>query len=410
MTAPDVVIIGGGVVGCAAGYELECAGARVTVIERDGIASHASGFSFGGLYPTSGSGIPGPVQEPAKQALALHRELYPRLKAETGVDYELRQVQSISLVRAESGLGGLRKDCEWQRSHGFDAEMLSGRDVYRLEPSLAPGLAGGLLQRTHYELDSYKFTLALAQGIEKRGGKIVTAEAVSLTVSKGAVTGVRTRTGATISAGAVVMATGPWAGSPPDAGGVVSFDKLRMAGDKLRMAGDKLRMAPSGKPRMARGGDLPLPALPVKPVKGEILRLRLPGNDFQHRVGLDGRNIARKPDGLVWVGTTEWERGFDDRPSPEGRDFIMTGALRYAPVLAGAELVQQTACLRPLATDGLPIIGPLTASLGLYAATAAGKKGVLLSLVMAKMTAALALGGPPDHPVPAGLSTARFGL
>lgn len=388
MTAPDVVIIGGGVVGCAAGYELAGAGARVTVIERDGIASHASGFSFGGLYPTSGSGIPGPVQEPAKQALALHRALYPRLKAETGVDYELRQVQSISLVRAESGLAGLRKGCQWQRSQGFDAEMLSGRDVYRLEPSLAPGLAGGLLQRTHYELDSYKFTLALAQGIEKRGGKIVTAEAVSLTVSKGAVTGVRTRTGATISAGAVVVATGPWAGSPPDAGGVASFDKLRMAGDK----------------------NLPLPALPVKPVKGEILRLRLPGNDFQHRVGLDGRNIARKPDGLVWVGTTEWERGFDDRPSPEGRDFIMTGALGYAPALAGAELVQQTACLRPLATDGLPIIGPLTAALGLFAATAAGKKGVLLSLVMAKMTAALALGRPSDHPVPDGLSTARFGL
>jgi glycine oxidase len=403
MTAPDVVIIGGGVVGCAAGYELACAGARVTVIERDGIASHASGFSFGGLYPTSGSGIPGPVQEPAKQALALHRELYPRLKAETGVDYELRQVQSILLARAESGLAGLRKDCEWQRSQGFDAEMLSDRDLYRLEPSLVPGLAGGLLQRSHYELDSYKFTLALAQGIDKRGGKIVTAEAVSLTASKGAVTGVRTRTGATISAGAVVVATGPWAGSPPDAEGVPSFDKLRMAGDKFRTA-------PSGKQGMARVGNLPLPVLPVKPVKGEILRLRLPGNDFQHRVGLDGRNIARKPDGSVWVGTTEWERGFDDRPSPEGRDFIMTGALGYAPALAGAELVQQTACLRPLATDGLPIIGPLTAAAGLYAATAAGKKGVLLSLVVAKMTAALALGRPSDHPVPAGLSTGRFGL
>jgi glycine oxidase len=378
MTAPDVVILGGGVIGCAASYELAGAGARVTVIERDGIASHASGFSFGGLYPTSGAGIPGPVQEPAKQALTLHRELYPQLKAETGVDYELRHVQSISLARDEGHLAGLRKDCEWQHSQGFDAEMLSSREVYRLEPSLAPGLAGGLLQRSHHELDSYKFALALAQGIEKRGGKIVTADAVSLTVANGRVAGVRTRAGAVMTGGNVIIATGPWAGSPPDGiGGAAA---------------------------------LPLPALPVRPVKGEILRLRLPGNDFQHRVGLDGRNIARKPDGNVWVGTTEWERGLDDRPSPEGRDFIMSGALSYAPSLAGAELVLHTACLRPVATDGLPIIGPLAAATGLFTAAAAGKKGVLLSLVMAKMIAALALGRPGDYPVPQELATARFKL
>lgn len=372
MTAPDVVIIGGGVIGCAAGYELARAGVRVTVIERDGVGSHASGFSFGGLYPTSGAGIPGPVQGPAKEALRLHRELYPRLKAETGVDYELRPVESISLASDEGGLGGLRKDCAWQRSEGFDAEMLSPGDVYRLEPSLAPGLAGGLLQRSHYELDSSKFTLALAQGIESLGGNLVTADAVSLGLSRGAVTGVTTRTGATIGAGAVVIATGPWAGSP--------------------------------------GPGSNWPTLPVRPVKGEILRLRLSGTDFHHRVGLDGRNVARKPDGQVWVGTTEWERGFDDRPSPEGRDFIMAGALRYAPSLAGAELVLHTACLRPLASDGLPLIGPVGKARGVYAAAAAGKKGVLLSLVMAEWVSALVLGGSRGHALPPELSTARFSL
>lgn len=380
MSLPDVVVIGGGVIGCAAAYELACAGAKVTVVERDGIASHASGFSYGGLYPTWGAGIPGPVQEPAKQALKLHVDLYPRLKAETGIDFELRQVGSIALAADEMGLPALRKDCGWQKSQGFDAEVLSSRDLYRLEPSLAPGLAGGLLQRTHYELDSYKFTLALAQGIEKRGGRVVSAEVVALAASKGRVTGVKTRAGATLTGGAVVIASGPWAGSPPEAAS-------------------------------ARGTSaLSLPRLPVKAVKGEILRLRLPGSDFHHRCGMNGRNVGRKPDGLVWVGTTEVEGGFDEKPSAEGRDFIYSGAVKYAPKLADAELVQHTACLRPVAVDGLPIVGPLGGAEGLFAAAAAGKKGVLLSLIMAKWTAALAQGKRGEWPVPPELSTARFGL
>jgi glycine oxidase len=125
---------------------------------------------------------------------------------------------------------------------------------------------------------------------------------------------------------------------------------------------------------------------------------------------MDGRNIGRKPDGLVWVGTTEWDRGFDERPSEEAQSFILSGAMKYAPGLADAELVQHTACLRPLAADGLPIVGPLGAAQGLFAATAAGKKGVLLSLIMAKWTASLILRGQSEWPVPPELSTTRFKL
>ncbi|MSQ34464.1 MAG: FAD-dependent oxidoreductase [Dehalococcoidia bacterium] len=380
VSLPDVVIIGGGVIGCAAGYELACAGMKVTVVERDGIASHASGYSYGGLYPTWGAGIPGPVLEPAKQALDLHIELYPRLKAETGIDFELRQVESIALAADEAGLPALQKDCDWQISQGFDAETLSSRDVYGMEPSLAPGLAGGLLQRTHYELDSYKFTAALARGIEKHGGNIVRADVMALAGSRDCVTGVKTRTGSVMGGGAVVMATGPWAGSTPEA-------------------------APA-----RESSALPLPSLPVKAVKGEILRMRLPGMDFHHRCGMYGRNVGRKPDGLVWIGTTEVVDNFDEQTTAEGRDFIFSGALKYAPKLADAELVQQTACLRPVAVDGLPIVGPLGSVEGLFAAVAAGKKGVLLSLVMAKWTSALVLGKRDAWPLPPELSTARFGL
>jgi glycine oxidase len=374
MSHPDVAVIGGGVVGCATAYELARAGAQVTVIERDGIASHASGFSLGGLFPTQGAGIPGPVAAPARQAFDLHGALYPRLVDETDVDYQLRHVDQVMLARDEKSFEGLRQDYFWQKSQGFDCELVSPQDLHLLEPALTNGLAGGLLQRTGLELDSYKFTLALAQGAEKHGGRMVSAEATGTEVKGGKATGVRTRTGTVIHAGAVVIATGPWAGSPPGAG---------------------------------------LPKLPVKPYKGEILRLRVPegAGRFAMRFSLNGRSVGRKPDGLAWVAATEEDRGFDEKPSASARDYLMAGAVGVAPALAQAELVQHTACLRPLASDQLPIIGPLpSVADGVFAAAGAGKKGVLLSLVMAKMVAGLVLGQPKEWPVPLELSTARFKL
>jgi glycine/D-amino acid oxidase-like deaminating enzyme len=148
----------------------------------------------------------------------------------------------------------------------------------------------------------------------------------------------------------------------------------------------------------------------VRPVKGEILRMNLPGDDFRYRVRMDGFNVGRKPDGLVWAGGTEDEVAFDDAPSSATRDRIISGATAYAPKLGAAELVLQTACLRPVSEDALPLIGRLGGVDNLVVVNGAGKKGVLLSPVLAEMAAALALGDGERAPVPAELSVARFGL
>ena len=72
---PDVVIVGGGVVGIATSYYLGKAGVRATVIEKDAIAAHASGFAYGGLGPLSGAGIPGPMAELAQESFQLHKDM-----------------------------------------------------------------------------------------------------------------------------------------------------------------------------------------------------------------------------------------------------------------------------------------------------------------------------------------------
>ena len=98
---PDVVIVGGGIVGMATAYFLGRAGLRSTVVERDAVGSHASGFAFGGLSPLAGSGIPGPAFAVAAEGMRLHRELSQSLPQETGVNTEYQDRPNLALAFTE---------------------------------------------------------------------------------------------------------------------------------------------------------------------------------------------------------------------------------------------------------------------------------------------------------------------
>ena len=148
-----------------------------------------------------------------------------------------------------------------------------------------------------------------------------------------------------------------------------------------------------------------IPNLPIKPIKGEILRLERDGSDLQNRVGFNGFNVGRKTDGSVWAGTYEWDRGFNRDVTEEGRQHIWNGVTDYLPTLGNSRIVKATACLRPVTTDGFPIVGPSNAVDGLYHANGAGKKGILLSPLMAQWLAAAIFDG---EDVPSIVSPSRF--
>ena len=367
----DVVIIGGGVCGCALARELAARKLRVTVTERDGVAAHASGKSWGGLYPASGAGIPGPVAAPAQRSFQLHKQLYGELKDQSGIDYQLRPVESISLAKNDSELSDLELEADRLLDSGFKAELLGADQVRQLEPHVTPDITGGLLQGPQLELDSRDFTRALAGSARHLGARLVTGNATSVKSSTGRVEGVVMESGETIVADSVVVATGPWSG---------------------------------------QSGLEGVPRFPIKPVKGEILRLKLHGTEFRYRVGHGGYNVGRKPDGLVWLGTTEWDVGYDEEPSESGRDDILNGAASYVPAVRGGEIVEHTACLRPVTEDGIPIVGPLSQTQGLWTLAGAGKKGVLLSLALAEMLADAITGSSNCSAVPSPLLPARFSL
>ena len=348
----DVVIIGGGAAGCSVAYYLSLAGVKATVIEREGIGTQASGFSAGGLNPLEGTHIPGPLGPLAIESFRMHRQLWSELQDSTGIDYETRVIDLVKVAFQDSDLPELEESLglfNAAQDDGFSAHWLERRDLLDLEPRISLAAIKGLFARGNAALDSYKYTLALAKAAEAKGAKFISGTVQGLVTTGSKVTGVSLEN-ERIGCGQVVLAAGPWS---------------REAEGWLNIS------------------------LPVDPLKGEILRLELPGEPLSQDFSGGGGSLRPKPDGLVWCGTTEEWAGFDKDLSESARQAIMRGAITLLPQLVDSVLALQTACLRPVTPDWLPIIGRAPGWDNVYLTTGAGKKGILLSPAMGKATADL---------------------
>ena len=364
----DVVIVGGGVAGVATAYYLGKAGISSVVVEKDSVGSHASGFAYGGLSPLGGAGIPGPVFPLASEGMRLHAELATDLPEETGINTEYRPVPGIRLALSANEVREVKAGLEWQqRQAGYLVRWVDGGEARTLEPRISPDALGAVVTEGTAEVEPYRFVLALAQAAEGLGATIRHGRVNGLLKEGGRVRGVVLE-GEEVASDRVVLAMGPWSGE------------------------------------CAAWLDVPVP---ITPLKGQILRLRVAGPPFRHSLWWEGSYVTTKPDGLAWAGTTEEDAGFHESPTTEGRDGVMRSLLQMVPSLVDAELVQQTACLRPLSADGLPVLGPAPGHEGVYLSTGAGRKGIILGPAMGKVIADLIATGDTDVPIDA-FDPARF--
>ena len=233
-TSAEVVIVGGGIAGCAVAYYLTTLGVKPIVVEREGVASAASGYAQGGLYLMSGAGLDGPLYPFAVESLRLHQDLYPMLKEETEIDSQLSSKSVLAIAFDENEVAELHERAIQQRERGFTARWLDARELKEMEPGIGPEVLGGLATETTWMLDSDALTKAVMQAAERRGAELRIGSVEGLEWEGDRVTGVRLAD-ATISCESVVLAMGPWSAHLQEWIGV---------------------------------------KVPVQPVKGEILRLR----------------------------------------------------------------------------------------------------------------------------------------
>jgi glycine oxidase len=130
----------------------------------------------------------------------------------------------------------------------------------------------------------------------------------------------------------------------------------------------------------------------VRPLKGQILRLQAPGPPVECSVGWAHSYATTKTDGLLWAGTTEEDAGFDEESTVAARDEIGAVLVRMLPAMAEAQVAQQTACLRPVASDGLLVLGGVPGFDGVYVATGGARKGILYGPAMGHALADLVVG------------------
>src|SRR5215467_14580495 len=348
----DIVIVGGGIAGMTTAYYLAKSGVPSVVVERDAIGSHASGFAYGGLSPLSGFGIPGPMAEIAQDGMRLHRELAKSLAEETGIDVDFRLRSSLALAFTEADVRRLQDALPWQQQPGYTVRWLDVADAKQVEPRISDETVGATLTEGGGAVEPYRLVLALTRAAERMGVTVRHGRAIGLRRDGARVTGVvLERT--VLSCATAVLALGPWSAEASDWIGV---------------------------------------PIDVRPLKGQILRLQAPGPPVECSVGWGHNYATTKTDGLLWAGTTEEDAGFDEDSTLAARDEIGAALPKMLPAMADAQVAQQTACLRPVTSDGLLVLGCVPGLDRVYVATGGARKGILYGPAMGHAIADLILG------------------
>ncbi len=357
--SPDVVVVGGGLVGTAIALRLAGEGLEVTLLERGEIGREASWAAGGILTPVHLAAYPAPLAELCAASARLYPALIDEIRRSTSIDPEYRVSGFLIVERDDEEAGHARTLEAWKREHGQPVERLTREEARERQPGLPDTVRGAILLPDIAQVRNNRLAAALAEMAQKRGAEIrKNAPATGFLRVPGRVTGVKTPHG-DVFARTVVLAAGAWSGEV---------------------------LAPLGI------------ALPVTPIKGQILLAQ--GEPGLLGPILEGGDtyLVPRADGKILIGSTLEDAGFDKSVTLEGAGGLAARAAALFPPAAKLPLVASWAGLRPSTPDRLPYIGP-TPMEGLLVATGHFRNGILLAPITAQLVSEIATGRPPSIPL-----------
>ncbi|PYC87787.1 glycine oxidase ThiO [Streptomyces tateyamensis] len=371
----DVLVVGGGLIGLAVAWRSAGRGLRVAVVDPD--PGHGAGQVAAGMLAPVTELQYGeePLLRLGLASNARYAGFAAELEAASGLPTGYRATGTLAVALDADDKAELSELHAFHRRLGLDSTWLTGREARRLEPMLAPGIRGGLHVADDHQVDGRRLLAALLRACAHAGVTVHRGTAAELLVEHDRATGVRLSTGELLTAGRTVLA-----------------------------AGCHSHLLP-GLP----DGVLP----PVRPVKGQILRLRIPPA-YRPFLSRNVRAVVRgshlylvpRADGELVIGATSEEQGYDTTVTAGGVYELLRDAHELVPGITELPLVETGAGLRPGSPDNAPLLGP-TALPGLVAATGHYRNGVLLTPVTADLLADyLATGAVPALAAP--FSPSRF--
>jgi glycine oxidase len=358
----DVVVVGGGVIGLAVAWRAQARGLNVVVLERDRAGAGTSHVAAGMLAPIA-EVTPG--EEPLLELGLRSVRAYPRFLAElaqaAGVDgIGYTPCGTLLVARDADEAEALERELALRIRFGLAVERLRPSEARRREPGLAPALRLALDVPDDHAIDPRTLTAALAAAVRRAGGDVREGVPVSgVELDGDTVRGVRLQDGSVVAAEQVVIAAGVWS--------------------------TQLEGIPDG----AR--------VPVRPVKGQIMRLHDPaGPGLLMRVIRMGPSyVVPRGDGRYVIGATSEERGFDTTVTAGAAFELLRDASELVPGVWEWVVDEFQAGLRPGTPDNLPVIGPGSVA-GLHWAVGHRRNGVLLTPVTAELVAAALTGEAID--------------
>ena len=358
-TVTDVAIIGAGITGALTAYFSARAGLAVTLIERGKIGGQASGNNPGGLNPLHGPGIPGPMGDLALYAFRLHKNNWEVFAEHSRIDFAPGETSRIQLLQEDGADNDVAHIIDlYEGTNGFGARILDREDLISEVPRLHPGITRGIMLRGNACVDAHAYTLAVTEAAISFGAVVQHDSVVGLVNDGMRVTELTLGSGHNLACRAVVVATGPW----------VSQTAVWL--------------------------DL---KLPVEPIKGQLLKARIPGG-IKHGLILGRAAIYPVSDDVVYIGGTAERVGFDTNPNEAGLKKLVANCSEILPE-AEPEILNHFAGLRPITPDGMPVVGRAPGWENAYIATGAGYKGMLLSAAMASAVVDLIADGATDAPI-----------
>ncbi|WP_163993013.1 glycine oxidase ThiO [Pyxidicoccus caerfyrddinensis] len=351
MRVSNVIIVGGGIMGCGIALRLRQAGVRVTVLERSIPGAEASSAAAGILAPQMESDGPGPFLELCLRSRGLYPAFASELRELTGVDVAYRPCGVLKVAFNEAEVHHLDATVAWQRGMGLRAELLDGTAARALEPRLSPKALAAAHFPDDHQVDNRLLVRALSMAAARVGAEFRSGYVRGVMHEQGRAVGVDLD-GEVLRADAVVLAAGSWSALVQGAG-----------------------VEPKA----------------VRPARGQMVQLqtRLPVLD---RILTSEKGyLVPRADGRVIAGSTMELVGFDKQVTAAGLARILDMALELCPELASAPVTDSWAGFRPWTEDRNPFLGEGPVP-GLFLATGHFRNGILLAPITAKLITQAVLG------------------
>jgi len=368
----ELAVVGGGIIGMSVAWRARQAGMAVCLIERGTLGEGTSRVAAGMLAPVAEVefGAAGrSMLELGLRSAALWPSFAEELGEASGLEIPLRRTGTLLVARDEDEALELERQLEFRRSLGLAVERLRASEARDREPALAPTLRLALEAPDDHAVDPRPVLAALRLACERSGVEIREQTNVAgVLLEHDRLAGLVLDRGERLDASSVVMAAGPW--TP----GLEGLDGWQV---------------------------------PIRPVKGQILRLRDPlGPGLLGRViRFEGGYLVPRGDGRYVLGATVEERGFELHATAGGVYELLREAHELVPGVAELEIEELSVGLRPGTPDNVPAIGRGGAE-GLVWATGHHRNGILLAPLTAELIAGLLTGSEPE--LPPACDPARF--